>query len=172
MEDNKILIREANINDAPTLEDYLIRLAKETEDKDLKPELVKSGVAKLLVDQKYGRYIVAHIPSQQADDDQQSAGHSDIVVGMLMITFEVSPKLGGLCYWIESVYVHQDYRKKGIFTSLFNEVVRQAKLDPLAKSIKLYVDHDNERAMKTYEKLGMNKLAESNFDEIDVHFSH
>jgi len=50
--------------------------------------------------------------------------------------------------------------------------VAKAKLDPLCKSIKLYVDIDNERAMRTYEKMGMSKTEASNFDEIDFHFSH
>jgi len=61
--DNNILVRLGNINDAPTLVDYMLKMAKETEDKDLNPELVKPGVSKCLIDNKYGWYLVAHIPS-------------------------------------------------------------------------------------------------------------
>lgn len=84
----------------------------------------------------------------------------------------MSPKLGGLIYWIQSVYVVPEYRNKGAFKKLFNEVVRIAKEDPLGKSVRLYVDCENSKAIDVYEKLGMSKLAESNFEEADFHFSH
>lgn len=89
-----------------------------------------------------------------------------------MITFEMSAKLGGLIYWIQSVYVVPEYRKRGAFKSLFNEVVKIAKEDPIGKSVRLYVDADNQNAMKVYEKMGMSKMDETNFDELDFHFEH
>lgn len=89
-----------------------------------------------------------------------------------MITFEISPKLGGLIYWIQSVYVLPEFRNKGAFRSLFQEVVRVAKEDPIGKSVRLYVDLDNNKAIEVYEKMGMNRMAETNFEELDLHFSH
>ena len=46
-------------------------------------------------------------------------------------------------------------------------MVKQAKQDPIAKSVRLYVDQENKKAMDVYERLGMIKLDESVFMEVD-----
>lgn len=53
---------------------------------------------------------------------------------------------------------------------MFSEIIKIARKDPLAKSVRLYVDADNERAIGVYERLGMTRLTECNFDELDFHF--
>ena len=58
----------------------------------------------------------------------------------LMLTFEMSPRIGGLIYWIQSVYTLPEHRKKGAFKALYNHAVSEAKKDPLAKEVRLYVD--------------------------------
>ena len=68
---------------------------------------------------------------------------------------------------IQSVFVHKDYRGKGIFKKLYTCCVEAAKADPLAKCVRLYVEHDNYTAMKVYEKVGMDKMDTWNFDERD-----
>lgn len=45
-----------------------------------------------------------------------------------------------------------------------------AKADPIGKAVRLYVDCDNKKAMEVYERLGMKKLEESIFDEVDFVF--
>ena len=47
-----------------------------------------------------------------------------------------------------------------------------AKADPLAKAVRLYVEKDNETAMAVYEKMGMEKMTDWNFDEVDYIFNH
>lgn len=96
----------------------------------------------------------------------------DEVVGCLLITFEISPLLGGLIYWIQSVYTIPEARNRGSFKILYSEVVRLAKADPLGKAVRLYVDVDNKKAMEVYERMGMKKLEESCFDEVDFVFKH
>ena len=44
------------------------------------------------------------------------------------------------------MYVKPEHRKKGCFRALYNKVVEIAKKDPIAKSVRLYVDKDNENA--------------------------
>jgi len=46
-------------------------------------------------------------------------------------------------------------------------VVKQAKSDSIAKSVRLYVDQENKKAMDVYERLGMTKHDESVFMEVD-----
>lgn len=72
-------------------------------------------------------------------------GSKDIC-GSCLITFEMSPALGGLIYWIQSVYVKPECRKQGYFRALYNKVVEIARKDPLGHSVRLYVDKDNKNA--------------------------
>lgn len=45
-------------------------------------------------------------------------------------------------WWIESVYVVEEARRKGHFKSLFHETIRLGK-ERKAKSVKLYVETEN-----------------------------
>jgi len=57
-------------------------------------------------------------------------------------------------WWIQSVYVQPENRGKGVYRSMYDHVYKLAK-DAGAASIRLYVEHDNEVAKKTYIKCGM-----------------
>ena len=80
-------VRVAVEADSNILADFNIWMAKETESKDLNQDLVRSGCKNLILNPAYGRYCVA----------ENSEGK---IVGGLLITFEMSSKLGGLIYWI------------------------------------------------------------------------
>ena len=84
----------------------------------------------------------------------------------------MSPRLGGLIYWIQSAYVVPEFRGKGAFRALYDLVVATAKADPIAKCVRLYVDSENTKAQAVYSQLGMAKLDGINFEEHDFHFSH
>ena len=72
---------------------------------------------------------------------------SEKVVGMIMIHFEMNISLGGLVHWINSVYVHPEFRKQGVFRLMYNHVVDVAKSQaPLVKCVRLYVDLHNKVA--------------------------
>ena len=72
---------------------------------------------------------------------------SEKVVGMIMIHFEMNISLGGFVHWINSVYVHPEFRKQGVFRLMYNHVVDVAKSQaPLVKCVRLYVDLDNKVA--------------------------
>lgn len=62
-------------------------MAKETENIDLVMDTITKGVANILKRPKLGRYYVVENKEKE-------------VVACLMVTFEMSPKLGGLIYWI------------------------------------------------------------------------
>ena len=59
----------------------------------------------------------------------------------------MSPRLGGLIRFIQSVYVVPEHRGKGIFISLYNQVVEKAKSEEITKAVRLYVDHTNKEAI-------------------------
>ena len=61
---------------------------------------------------------------------------------------------------------------KGVFRTLFQYIVDTATKDPLGKGVRLYVELENYTAQSVYEKFGMTKLDDWNFDEKDLVFEH
>ena len=155
--------------DAEVLADYGIKLAFETEDKTLDKAIILQGVKDLIAKPKMGVYYLAEIAE---DTDANGNVTKWKPVGTIMVTFEMQPRLGGLLHMIQSVYVDKEYRKKGVFRSLYNKVIECAKADPITKAVRLYVDHDNMTAQTVYSKLGMSCMDSWAFDESDFIFSH
>ncbi len=136
-----VSIRDATLADAGTIAEYNTRLALESEGIKLAPEVVGPGVEAMLADRTRGRYWVA-----EADGN---------VVGQIMVTYEWSDWRNGTIWWIQSVYVHGDYRRGGVFSALYRHVESLARRDPGVCGIRLYVERENARAQKTYASLGM-----------------
>ena len=136
-------IRPASESDAAVIAEFNSLMAKETEGKSLPTERIAKGVEAILNDSSKGLYFVA-------EEDAQ-------VVGQLMITYEWSDWRNGNFWWIQSVYVMENCRGKGVFKSLYNHVMKLAKGRKDVCGIRLYVEKHNEPAQKTYEKLGMKK---------------
>lgn len=134
-------IRNATPGDAGTIADFNSRLAFETEGTYLAPELVGPGVEAMLADPSKGQYWVAEADGR--------------VIGQIMVTYEWSDWRNGMIWWIQSVYVHGDYRRSGVFSLLYRHVESLARRDPQVSGIRLYVERDNARARRTYESLGM-----------------
>jgi GNAT superfamily N-acetyltransferase len=134
-------IRLATPKDADTVCDFNVRLARETEGKTLDLALLRPGVAAVLSDRDKGRYYVAEINGR--------------IVGQMALTFEWSDWRNGWFWWIQSVYIHADSRRSGVFRSLFEHVEAEAKRDPVVIGIRLYVEDENTAAHATYEKLGL-----------------
>ncbi len=137
----ELTIRRARPNDAATIGEYNARLAHETEDKELDPQVVARGVAKVLADPAKGFYLVA-----------ERAGK---IVGQLMVTFEWSDWRDGWVWWIQSVYVRADARRSGVFKSLYAELLARAKSAGDVVRVRLYVERENTRAQATYLGLGL-----------------
>lgn len=137
-----VTIRDASPSDAEIIADYNARLALESEGMRLDPALVGPGVRALLGDTSKGRYWMAEADGR--------------IIGQLMVTYEWSDWRNGVIWWIQSVYVHGDYRRSGVFSALYRHVESLARQDPEVCAIRLYVEHENERAQRTYGSLGMN----------------
>ena len=136
-----ITIRDATPDDAGIISDFNTRMAKETEGRPLAPGSIAAGVSAALRDPAKGRYWVAEIEGS--------------VVGQLLVTFEWSDWRNGTFWWIQSVYVHADHRRAGVFSALYRHVEKLAREAPDVCGLRLYVERHNRRAQETYLALGM-----------------
>ena len=137
---SKIKIREASIKDIPILVKNNQALARETENIQLHIETILNGVSNSLKREDC-HYFVAEL--------------NGTVVGQTMITYEWSDWRNGVIWWIQSVYVQAEHRKKGVFRSLFKHIENLAKNDSDVKALRLYVMGDNLLGINTYKTLGM-----------------
>jgi ribosomal protein S18 acetylase RimI-like enzyme len=77
------------------------------------------------------------------------------IVGGLMITYEWSDWRNAWFWWIQSVYILPEYRAQGIYRMLYEYVKQKAEESKDVCGFRLYVEKENERAQKVYEKTGM-----------------
>jgi GNAT superfamily N-acetyltransferase len=136
-----LTIRQAVLSDADILARFNIELAKESENLALDPAMVKAGVEALLRDSAKGTYFVA-----------ESGGE---VIGQLLITHEWSDWRNGDFWWLQSVFVRSDFRRRGVFKALFDYVLASAKRHKDVAGIRLYVEKNNDPALKAYYRLGL-----------------
>ena len=140
LENNMITIREASVDDAKTIIYFQQQMAIETEGLSLDGMVLNGGVMAVFDDPLKGRYFVA-------DND-------GTVIASLLITYEWSDWRNSYVWWFQSVYVLPDYRRRGIFRSMYAYIRDQADLKGAA-GLRLYVESNNATARKTYEALGM-----------------
>lgn len=134
-------IRSATSADLATIVDFNTRLAWETEHKRLEPATIARGVARALAQPGLCRYFVAEI--------------GGAVVGQAMVTYELTDWRDGVLWWFQSVYVEEAHRGSGVFRALFQHIAAAAQADPEVRGLRLYVEHENVRAQKVYEQIGM-----------------
>lgn len=138
-------VRAAAIEDADLLVDFNQQMARETEGKELDFDVLRQGVAGMLNDASRGFYLVAEVKG--------------VVVGSLMITTEWSDWRNGDYWWIQSVYVAPEHRRKGVFRCLLAEVRQRSKAAENVRGFRLYVEQNNVDAQATYKSLGFSKTA-------------
>lgn len=76
------------------------------------------------------------------------------ILGYGMLARSYSTEFGKRCIWIEDLFVKEEYRHKGIGTNFFS-FVEEKYPDHLYR---LEVEHDNEKAIISYEKNGFSPL--------------
>lgn len=137
-----MIVREARLTDIPSLLDFQLKMALETENIQLEIQPLTQGMHKLFKDPTKGKYYVAEEGKE--------------ITGCLMTTFEFSEWRCGMILWIQSVYVPAPWRKKGVFKKMYEHLHQLVSEDPDLKGIRLYVDKSNSVAQKVYSGLGMN----------------
>lgn len=136
-----ISVIEAHSEDQAKIVDFQIAMAKETEGIDLERSIVKKGVQAVFEDDQKGKYYIAKVEEE--------------VVASLLTTFEWSDWRNGFVYWIQSVYVTPEFRKKGVYKLMYRHIQDQVVNSQEVNGIRLYVDAENLPAQKVYTKLGM-----------------
>jgi GNAT superfamily N-acetyltransferase len=139
-------VRDADARDHGVIVEFNLRLALETEGKQLDPAVLARGVARALAHPDGLRYWVA--VTRQGD------GGEGAVVGQAAVTREWSDWRDGWVWWFQSVYVHPDHRRRGVFRALHQQITRAARAAGDVIGLRLYVEHANERAQRTYQDLG------------------
>ena len=151
MEDH-VNVRDAVRQDAPILVQFNLRMARETEDRQLDERVLTSGVNAVLDDPKRGFYLVAEVDGK--------------VVASLMVTTEWSDWRDGDYWWIQSVYVEPEFRRRGVFRTMYQTARQRAGSTPRVCGCRLYVERDNAAAQATYGRLGIVETKYKVFEEI------
>ena len=140
---HNITIRKAILKDSEFIAQSNIAMASETENTILDPDTVLNGVSNLINQPQYGFYMVAE--------------SGDQAIACLLITFEWSDWRNGLLWWIQSVYVLPEWRRLGVYKKMYSTLQSMSQNDPGVAGLRLYVHTHNDRAITTYQSLGMSK---------------
>jgi ribosomal protein S18 acetylase RimI-like enzyme len=138
-----LTIRRGTLADAPLIAEFNRLMAQETEGKALDPAVLARGVQAALNDPAKGLYFIAE--------------EDGAVLGQTMVTTEWSDWRDGWFWWIQSVYVRPEARRRGVFRALYRHLHEAAIRTPQVIGIRLYVERENLRAQETYVSLGMKR---------------
>ena len=149
---HSIIIRSASPDDISDIAQFNIAMAQETEERQLDPETIQSGVSGVIQNHAHGFYLIA-------ERDQ-------VAIGSLLITFEWSDWRNGTLWWIQSVYVKPEHRRTGVFKALYDVVIARARAAKSVRGIRLYVEQENLDAQSVYQKLSMQKTPYQMFERM------
>jgi GNAT superfamily N-acetyltransferase len=147
-----MIIRQALSQDAAELAEFNINMARETERIELIPEVISAGVKGMIDNPERGFYLVVEL-----DNGIQAS---------LMVTTEWSDWRNGVFWWIQSVYVRPAYRRQGLYRELYERVKELAEQEAAVCGFRLYVEHWNTVAQKSYASLGMTETVYKMFEEL------
>ena len=147
-----VKIRDALRSDVKTLIEFNLKMAWETEGKQLDADVLTAGINAAFNNPVHGFYLVA-----EADGT---------VAGSLLVTTEWSDWRNGVFWWIQSVYVLPDFRRKGVYRALYREVRERAGQSLQVCGCRLYVERSNHAAQATYNRLGMRDTGYRVFEEL------
>jgi GNAT superfamily N-acetyltransferase len=134
-------IRRAGPADAAVVAEFNRLLALESEGKTLDADVLAAGVAAGLADPNKSVYFLAE--------------EDGAAVGQIMYTMEWSDWRNGWFWWIQSVYIRQEARRRGVFRALYEHVHQAAKADGNVIGLRLYVEQANHVAQETYRRMGL-----------------
>jgi GNAT superfamily N-acetyltransferase len=147
-------VRDARPGDVVSIVRFNCQLAEETESKRLDPETVALGVTAALDDPDRLRYWVA---------ETVATGE---IVGQVAVTREWTDWRNGWLWWFQSVYVHADWRGRGVFRALHGHIRDAARQAGDVVGLRLYVEQANDRARSTYLALGMSHGGYEVYEEL------
>ena len=133
-------------------------MAHETEGKSLDKSRVTESIQRLINLPTYGHYLFI------IDNFKK------LFCGMNMVTYEYDFNNDKTVMWLQSVFISENYRMKGLFRKLLaaNENFVKGKAN-FKQSIKLYMEKNNYKAEQVYFKLGFKTTNEVLY-ELDYDF--
>lgn len=150
---SNINVRQAKPQDIDSIVAFQMNMARETEGKTLDETLLRKGVESVFQSSDKGLYLIAEAEG--------------VAVGGLMITYEWSDWRNATFWWIQSVYVDAQWRRRGVYRAMHNYVYDIADASDDICGIRLYVERTNDTAQQTYSNLGMSK---SHYDLYEIDF--
>lgn len=135
-------IRPAQPSEADVLIDFQLTMAQQTEHLSLDRDTVTAGVNAVFEDAAKGTYYVAE--------------ESGEIIACLLTTPEWSDWRNGTVLWIQSVFVREEQRGRGVFRKMYEYLQDRVKSDPKLMGLRLYVEKTNLPAQKVYQSIGMN----------------
>jgi len=137
-----MLLRMACMEDAEKIARNNIMLAMESENLRINYEDTLKGVRQIIKHREKGFYLVAE--------------ENNEIIGQVMVTYEWSDWRGMDIWWLQSIYVNKEWRRKGIMKMLMEKIKKMAGNNVFA--LRLYVHESNENAIEAYKKVGMKKM--------------
>ena len=144
-------VRRAKEGDIEAIVDNVVKMAEEGSGTKLDREIVSAGVSSLFKKPELGFYVVAELEKK--------------IIGSLVIVFEWSDWKNGVRWWIHSVYVHSDHRRKGIYSGMYDYIKDEGQRDESAIGLNLSVHKNNNNARAVYEMLGMRKTSQVTYTD-------
>lgn len=135
--------RPAVLADLEVLVRFSAAMALETEGRVLDQERLRQGTRAVLESNDKGFYLVTE--------------RGSVVEGQLLVTYEWSDWRNGVFWWIQSVYVEPSARRQGVYRTLHDYVVQEARRRGDVCGVRLYVEQDNRGAQAAYARMDMNR---------------
>ena len=135
-----ITVRDASFEDVEFIAEANYSMALEIEKLELDKDILFKGVRAVFRKPSRGCYIIGEYNGE--------------VAGCLLITHEWSDWRNSNVAWIQSLFVKEEFRGKGVFKKMFATIEERVSKGEYA-GIRLYVDKSNENAMEVYSGLGM-----------------
>ena len=148
--DLDLTITRGKASDIDAIVRFQADMAMESEGTMLDMDRLTLGVSSAINDEQKGIYLVARA--------------NDTPIGSLMLTREWSDWNNQWYWWIQSVYVMSEYRKKGVYKAMYATLKDMARENGVSQ-IRLYADRTNHSAQQVYQRLGMRESHYLMFEE-------
>ena len=142
---DRLIVRPARIADVDVLVAFSEAMALETEGRRLDIDRLRRGTRRVFDSPTRGFYIVAELPQESSPG----------VIGQLLVTYEWSDWRNATFWWIQSVYVHPDWRRRGVYRRMHESILREARNRDDVCGIRLYVEAGNVGAQAAYRQAGL-----------------
>ena len=148
--DLDLTISRGKASDIDAIVRFQADMAMESEGTMLDMDRLTLGVTSAISDEGKGIYLVARAEGK--------------AIGSMMLTREWSDWNNQWYWWIQSVYVMPEYRKKGVYKALYTTLKDMARENGISQ-IRLYADKSNVSAQHVYKRLGMHESHYLMFEE-------